>query len=113
MGYSCSAKASEVLACITEYCVKSTGSSNTWVNENGVKFFFETGREQDDGAITGSVHKFIDDRMCVRAGTFKIDASGKIVRFAGLSKNVKNIAHYDGMKSYHEKYEQKAMFQII
>lgn len=104
MGYSCSAKASEVCERISAYCVKITGSSNTWIDKYGVKYFFQVGREQADGAITGSVFKLLSETSGIKAGSFKIEANGNIARFPGLSKEVRSVLHYEGMQMFHNKF---------
>jgi hypothetical protein len=75
-----------------------TGPSNTWVNKEDT-FFYEIGREQTDGSITGIVQKFIPvTNFARRFGNFKINSDGTIVRFPGTSKKDWKIAEVDAYK---------------
>lgn len=80
MGYSCSHLAGLRLNCISEACIKNTGSSNTWKRENGDQYFFETGKENYGGSITGSIWKILPNGMAKRSGGFRIEPDGKISR---------------------------------
>jgi hypothetical protein len=117
MGYSCTAKAALVLAAIQsvmDEAMPNDKSSNKLPNG-----FWERGREQPDGAITGTVFKTVrilteaerieaaakmggDCRPdwignpCARAGSFKISADGKIVRFPQLTLKQRQIAEAAG-----------------
>lgn len=55
-------------------------SGNTWIHD-GLKYFYEIGRKNDDGAITGTVYAFLSNGMASSAGTFRIEPNGKITRF--------------------------------
>lgn len=91
MGRSYTVKAGEVLEMVAVVATDGSRSSNTFQNGKD-KFFYELGREQFDGSITGTVHKFLQNGMAIKHGSFKIEASGKIARFAGLaSKQIKEI----------------------
>jgi hypothetical protein len=92
MGYSCTKAAAETLDAIFAYLTDKfpdtpgKPSSNGW-RINGRKFFFERGRENPDGAITGSVWE--DNGLtCHRIGTAKIAAQGFVIRFPGVSKKI-------------------------
>lgn len=83
MGYSCSAQAHDTLMKIRDICVKETGKANVF-NHKGNSYFWETGRENDDGAITGSINKEITQdgkEMAYQSGTFRIEPDGTITRF--------------------------------
>lgn len=76
---------------IREYCVKTTGSENTWQGKNS-SYQWSIGRENSQ-VINGVVRKLagIDSsgtQIWVVAGSFKIDQNGKILRFTGLSKKI-------------------------
>lgn len=87
MGYSCTVKAMRVLDAITRFCVQSTGSSNAWrSSDTNEGFFNEVGREQRDGAITGTVFRSISETHARRYGSFRITPDGKIARFPGIPK---------------------------
>jgi hypothetical protein len=88
MGYSCRADASKVADLWTAKCVTETGTSNTWNHETGspstgiTRRFYEIGREQNDGSITGTIMEFLADRptFAKKVGTFKIGPDGDFVR---------------------------------
>ena len=124
MGYSCSAKASLTLDAAMRIlqAVFPGESSNTW-KKDGETYFFERGREQYDGAITGTVYRFVaapakkqvvtvqpmaqggqvDTGYCRPAGSIKIDPEGKIVRFATMSATQRQQAETQGKKEYDER----------
>lgn len=59
---------------------------NGW-KYKGVDYFYEQGRENYDGSITGSVWKFLPDGLHARrAGCIKIDSRGNVVKFTTSSK---------------------------
>lgn len=125
MGYSCTAKAALVLAAVQSVMDKAMPddkSSNKLPNG-----FWERGREQPDGSITGTVFKTVRilteaERVararemggsvmpdwignpCVRAGSFKISADGKIVRFPQLTKAQRKMAEMAGDVAFTERY---------
>jgi hypothetical protein len=51
----------------------------------GERYFYERGRENADGAITGTLLKEIDGNYARPAGSFKIAPDGMIVRFPKLT----------------------------
>lgn len=80
MGYSATSSAFNTLELIKgHYNQKITNTL-----DNG--YFWEIGKEQHDGAISGLVFKpyHLDPNKCIKAGTFKIAANGDIVRFTGI-----------------------------
>ena len=101
MGYSCTAAAANVLDAIEDYLrakyptiTKETGKavSNGWTID-GHEFFFERGRENDDGAITGSVwESYFNvttcDIRCRRVGNVRIEPNGSVTRFAKVPKSI-------------------------
>ena len=83
MGYSCTQDASHMLGVIRKtYGDPATG--NTLVLK-GARYFFERGRENVDGAITGTLFMELPDNYARAAGTFRIDADGTVARFPKLS----------------------------
>ena len=74
MGYSCTALAGDTLELWQDSCYKQTGMSNRYVGNDGNSYFFEIGKEREDGAIVGSVHKMTGYRV----GSFKIKPNGDI-----------------------------------
>lgn len=91
MGYSCTARASEVLDKIMSY-------DKFNIDHEKYSYFIEIGKENFDGAITGTVYRLIGEsfvredglksRRCKKAGSFRIDSNGEIVRFPGVPKSL-------------------------
>jgi hypothetical protein len=82
MGWSCSAKASFFMEALSQ--VSGLPSSNEISNAKGeaIGFYEQSSREHADGAITGSVWKYVDAEKRVRkAGSFRIDGDGSVDRF--------------------------------
>jgi hypothetical protein len=88
MGYSCAAMASLVLDGIMDNVQRDGNSANVW-QHNGDKYMWERGRENADGAITGTVYRFVNENEILPAGGFRIEQDGNITRFPGTSKMVK------------------------
>jgi len=92
MGYSCSALADEI-----RYVIENLPKFDTR-NQDGL--FLEIGRENADGAITGSVYKkFLikETSYCKKIGSFRISRQG-IKRFPGLTKEEKESCESEGRK---------------
>lgn len=91
MGYSCAAAAGDTLRALDAVCIAQTGTSNTYIGNNGDRYFYETSRvEHADGAITGSVYRLaidwtnLDDttsEVAYPAGNFRIDGEGVVTRW--------------------------------
>lgn len=81
MGWSCCARAAWTLDAWTAACLESTGSQNVF-RVNNERYFFETSRkEHSDGAITGTVWRFLpDDKHVRRCGSFRIEGDGSVTR---------------------------------
>ena len=60
MGLSCEYNADIVLRAISEKCFQQTGLSNVWKHKDK-RFFWEVGRENQDGSITGSISELVGD----------------------------------------------------
>lgn len=89
MGYSCTVKADKTF----QMTINTANGKNTWEYNggntwevSGQKFFFERGRENADGAVTGSVYKFVGETTCQKYGSVKISAEGKVIKWAGMPK---------------------------
>jgi len=105
MGWSCNEAAMDRLNMIL--AANNEESQNTWSNEKGQRAFFEqSNREHNDGAITGTVYKFVDESCVVPAGSVRIEGSGKCVRFPLLSKAMRSA-------SKNALPEPAPMFQVI
>ena len=82
MGYSCTAAAHKTLERLLEVATRLgpvDNSSNTW-EFKGHRYFYEQGRENADGAITGTIFVMLDEGRCKPAGSLRINPDGKIVR---------------------------------
>lgn len=91
MGWSCRKDAGDTMDRWTEFCVKQTGSQNTY-ESRGSKYFWEASRtEHADGAITGTVFKMVDENRCKRAGSFRINGDGTVARYpTGMTRTWSN-----------------------
>ncbi len=92
MGYSCTANASLTLEGIMNQR-SDTSSSNTWEHENGFVYFYDVGRENRDGAITGSVWKVLKNGNAKPSGNFRIEPDGSVTRFPCLTKAMRKYAN--------------------
>jgi hypothetical protein len=83
MGYSYNAFAGEIMDCIQKLPKFEVGTDN--------ELFLERGRENNDGAMTGTVYQCFllnGERRCKKIGSYRISKNG-IERFAGLTKQEK------------------------
>ena len=87
MGWSCSKAASEVMEKWEKACRDDTGSQNTYT-VNGNRYFFEVSRrEHHDGAITGTIQKFIGETHARIVSSFRIEGNGTITRGPKILKD--------------------------
>ena len=100
MGYSCSAKASFVLDEIVNLISQNYEAKCSNSLPNGG--FWERGRENSDGAITGTCYKPYPPKpdLVIKAGSFKIDQDGKVVRFPFVPKEIKKRAERIGLQKF-------------
>ena len=114
MGYSCGALEDCVLEGIRKtvkmYTYKDgRQSSNVYHGVRGGVYMFEIGRENPDGAITGTISRFTtpiegsDHAMAKTSRGFRIEA-GKIIRFTGMSRKQMDAAEKIGVALYKEMY---------
>ncbi len=107
MGYSCSAKADEVLKALIVQ-LKATNeeseSSNTFFSK-GNEYFYEIGQENVDSSITGSVYKVDKNGLCKKSGNFRIEKDGRISKFPYTTKEQRNSAMITGLIKFHEMYK--------
>ena len=117
MGYSSTVMAAyayESIAKQMKTAYGDDGTSNVFNTKDGTKFFTETGREQYDGAITGTIYKYVESEKVRAAGSYRIEADGIVTRFYGSSKEMREKAKTDADAKYEETYgEKSAMFQVI
>jgi len=76
MGYSCTKAAGDVLRTFPR---DTEGPSNTW-DHKGHRYFWERGREQRDGAVTGTIYREVPPNHACRVGSFRIEPNGTITR---------------------------------
>jgi hypothetical protein len=95
MGYSCSKAADDTLKNIqASFRVRNSGNA---FSDGKHELFWEIGRENTDGAITGKVWLSMSDTTARPAGSFRIDPDGTVVRFPGVPRK-----HWDYMKRMDE-----------
>lgn len=96
MGYSCTQKADRSLKYTLAKAVglnpEKDYLSNTWTN-NGKKYFYEQGKENEDGAITCQVMQIVGEG-CKRAGSMRIEADGTITRWDGMPKKYWHVVDF-------------------
>lgn len=85
MGWSARVEACETFDAWARVCVAQTGKQNVYREFDGdQEYMIERGREQDDGSITGTVFRLVDDDgqlLAYRAGSFRIDPDGSVKRW--------------------------------
>lgn len=91
MSWGCGRNAGLVLDALHDKCTKSGLSSNCWT-DNGKEYFFEVGRENRDGAITGSIWRKVPTfDTCKKSGSFRIESNGVITTGPKFFKELKII----------------------
>lgn len=81
MGWSSTRIAGLRLDAISKLC---DVNQNTWTDK-GQEYFYETGREQRDGAICGTINKSFGN-TCRKSGSFRIEPDGSVKRGPKLFK---------------------------
>jgi hypothetical protein len=98
MGWSCSAKGSDVLQAWSDKCFANSGLTNVW-NDGQDSYMYEiSNREHDDGSITGKIIKRVGESgwQGKVVGSLKIDGDGNIVRAPKFLKSGLNIRDTSG-----------------
>lgn len=91
MGWSCTDEAYKVIETWSDACMQQTGTSNDFVDTRGNRYFWEASRtEHNDGAITGTVWKQLNNGNCLKSGTFRIEGNGTVTR---APKFLKDCGH--------------------
>lgn len=112
MGYSSTVKAGNTSKAVIEQH-RYQNSGNTFTTDGGkTVYFIERGREQADGAETGTVMKFVGADSCRRHGTYRVNPDGKIIRWAGLPKKYWAAAEAAGLAEYNRVYGKQPMFSV-
>lgn len=110
MGYSAT-----VLACFAQDTMITLlqaaagdcgGSSNSWGDNDGEYHFFERGREQNDGAITGTVYKTFSAVSCRPAGSVRIEPDGTVTRWPTSTAGQRQLAKETADAKYGAIYER-------
>lgn len=83
MGYSCTVAADQMLGLVRH--MFTNGKYSNGLTINGRSYFYERGRETVDGAITGTVFENISETQARKAGHFRIDFDGNLIRFPRLT----------------------------
>ena len=116
MGYSCTAIAGMVLDELISILQENLPNvlelpvnipSNTWVSNTWVdrhkkfEFFYEFGKEHEDGRITGTIHRGkIYNNSYFRYGSVLISSKGKVIRFPGTTKEIRIRAEAQAMGKF-------------
>lgn len=105
MGWSCNAAASFTLDAIkdAQTAMGSTTSNGIMLNGKHVGFW-ETGRENEDGAITGTVWAMVGEDRCNRVGGFRIEPNGKVTRFPRISRRVLILCEEKSAQRFRETF---------
>ena len=82
MGYSCTQDAGNMLGVIGKFFA-TEGNPNI-LTINGERYFFERGREQNDGAITGKLMLMLPDDYCRSVGAVRIEGDGTLTKIPCL-----------------------------
>jgi hypothetical protein len=117
MGYSCTAAAGCVLDAVTAVAAPRDKEGKRPSNGLPGGGFWEIGRENADGAVTGTVWRNLNaqerarwshldnlDERVTRAGGFRIEPCGHISRFPGLPKDLREAAERTGKRRYQKTY---------
>ncbi len=84
MGYSCTRDAADMLGTVSHFF--ATEGNGNILTIGKTQYFFERGREQGDGAITGTLMEMLPNDYCRKAGTVRIEPDGELARFPRISK---------------------------
>ena len=93
MSYSCRRDADTTWREWSDYCYATTGVSNCYLYKDQ-RYSFMHGREQRDGAITGTVYLLIDNPdiagqyLAYKKGSFRIEPNGIATRFPTRLKDL-------------------------
>lgn len=78
MGWSCNKLAGLTLDAIKDFCYAQSGISNVFAS-NGNRYMIEISRrEHRDGAITGTIYKYLENDRVKKSGSLRIEGDGKV-----------------------------------
>jgi hypothetical protein len=85
-------KAEHAIELFKEHCVKSTGTTNTWIGKSNT-YQFEIGRPTANGTINGVIRKLAGTDVSGRqiwavAGSIKVDINGEFHRGTGIPRSL-------------------------
>lgn len=87
MGWTCSSAAHETLTQWGKYSTSNNLPTNNYRDVRLREYFWEVGRENGDGAITGTVWRYVTADSVRRAGGFRIEPDGSVSRWpTGLKR---------------------------
>jgi len=120
MGYSCTVLASyaseKMVQLLQAQHGDCGGSSNTWGGKNAgdLYWFEERGREQDDGAVTGSIFKGITTEpgkpgSCRKCGTYRVNPNGTVARWPGSTKEQREYANLHAQAEFARVFGQATL----
>lgn len=83
------------LDALKSYCANNSGNECKWQGNNAT-YMWSIGRDSKDGITNGVVRKLAGvaqdgKELWAVAGSFKIQDTGKILRFTGLPKKVQAV----------------------
>jgi hypothetical protein len=81
---------------------KEIGASNGW-RAKGQEFFSERGREQHDGAVTGTVWRN-EAQTCHKVGSYRIEPDGTVTRYPTSTAAMRETARNVALAKYAERY---------
>ena len=102
MGWSCSQAADNTIEKINSLVQSQCNNVKKNYSCQVPNGFFEinTRKEHEDGAITGSVYKYVGEDRCSKVGSFKINSNGTIAWFPMLQLSIKKAINDPILKSF-------------
>jgi len=85
VSYSCRVEAAETLEVILRTVCTGGRWGTSWIDEAGREYYFEEGKPQKDGAITGSIYREVEvgSGRFRRSGSIRIGPDGYLERGPG------------------------------
>ena len=92
MGYSCTKDADEMLGLIRHQF--NNGKYSNGLAISGETYFYEVGKEQADGSITGTLFQDVDETHARKVGSFRINEDGSIARFPRIRRDMMTSLYF-------------------